>query len=316
MENKKLIFKSQIAGEVSVDFSKVKEIYSEKLLEILLDDGKILKGKIVKSKADSFTVAEEKVKQEKAFEKSNLSSIYPLPKPKIKWSANITVGFTSSRGSSYSEDLSVDGSFRLRTEKHRFRLSSRFILDRSEDSDGHKITTEENFTVQGIYDYFFTEKIYGYWSERFKKDHIDDLDYRVTSALGAGYQWSETDVLDTSTFAGIGFIEEKYTSRVPDPTGEKTWAKDVSRRDDVILQLGYYFAWKPHQKVHLISNFAYNPDIYSFSEYTITHDSEVRAFITSSLYTSFKFILDYDSHPGEDSASTDTDYILGLGWEF
>jgi len=232
----------------------------------------------------------------------------------------------------------VDWGFRLRTKKHRFRQSGWLIIERAEDSDGEKYTTEENFTVLAIYDYFFTDKFYGYWSERYKKDHIDDLEYRFTHAWGLGYQWSETDKLDFATFAGPGYLQEKYDSRIPNPNYtepqtisylqarrsgrladanvETKWLKDVSRRNDIILQSGYHFEWKPLSRIHYISNFTYNPSIDDWGEYNITHDSEVRTFINSKIYFTFKFILDYDSHPGEDSASTDTDYILGLGWQF
>jgi len=47
VEDNKLIFKSEIAGEVSVDISKIKGMYSERPLEILLDDGTLLRGKII-----------------------------------------------------------------------------------------------------------------------------------------------------------------------------------------------------------------------------------------------------------------------------
>ncbi|MDX1779383.1 MAG: hypothetical protein R3339_10930, partial [Thermodesulfobacteriota bacterium] len=62
--------------------------------------------------------------------------------------------------------------------------------------------------------------------------------------------------------------------------------------------------------------FTYNPSIDDWGDYNITHDSEVRIFINSKIYVTYKFILDYDSDPGEDSATTDTDHILGLGWKF
>jgi hypothetical protein len=338
VEGDKLIFNSEIAGEVSVDLSKIKDIYSEKLLEILLDDGTVLKGKTIKREEDTYIVQEEKEEEEQTFVKANLYDIYPAPRPKVKWSGNVSAGFKSSHGSSFSEDTTLDWGFRLRTKKHRFRQNGWLVIERSEDSDGDKVTTEENFTVLAIYDYFFTEKIYGYWSERYKKDHIDDLDYRLTSAWGAGYQWRETEKVDLSTFAGLGYLMEKYDSRVPNPnyTGPQTvnyiqtrrtqrlanvnaepkWLKDVSRRNDVILQSGYHFDWKPFSRIHYFSNFTYNPSIDDWGDYNITHDSEIRTFINSKIYFTFKFILDYDSTPGEDSASTDTDYILGLGWNF
>jgi hypothetical protein len=338
VEGKQLIFKSEIAGEVSVDISKIKDIYSDKLLEILLDDGTLLRGKTIKREEGTFIVQEETEEEGQTFVKANLYDIYPAPRPKVKWSGNISAGFKSSHGSSFSEDTTVDWGFRLRTKKHRFRQSGRLVIERAEDSNGDKYTTEENFTVLAIYDYFFTEKFYGFWSERFKKDHIDDLEYRLTHAWGLGYQWRETDKMDFSTFAGPGYLQEKYDSRVPNPnyTGPQTpnyiqtrrtgrladvnvepkWLKDVSRRNDIILQSGYHFEWKPFSKIHYLSNLTYNPSIDDWGDYNLTHDSEVRAFITSNIYATFKFILDYDADPGEDSASTDTDYILGLGWTF
>jgi len=82
------------------------------------------------------------------------------------------------------------------------------------------------------------------------------------------------------------------------------------------LQSGYHFEWKPFSKIHYISNQAYNPSIDDWGDYNLTHESEIRAFINTKIYASFKFILDYDSTPGEDSATTDTDYIFGLGWKF
>jgi len=343
VEGGSLIFKSQVAGEISVDISKIKELHSEKLLEIILDDDTLLKGTSIKREEDTFTLQEAQEEPAQTFSKADLYEIYPSPRPKVKWSATVSAGFKSSHGSSFSEDTNVDWSFRLRTKKHRFRQSGWLVVERSEDSNGDKVTTEENFTVLAIYDYFFTEKIYGYWSERFKKDHIDDLDYRITSAWGGGYQWEETEKLEFSTFAGLGYLLEKYTSRIPNPafigteprgiagfkyvqgrytgrlpysiTGKK-WLEDISRKNDIILQSGYHFEWKPFSKIHYLSNLTYNPSINDWGDYNLTHDSEVRAPITNKIYATFKFILDYDSDPGEDSASTDTDYILGLGWNF
>ena len=343
VEGKTLIFKSEIAGEISVDLSKIKDIYSEKPLEIVLDDGTLLTGKTIQREEETFTVQEEQEGPEQTFVKADLYEIYPSPRPMVKWSANVSAGFTSSHGSSQSENTNLDWSFRLRTKKHRFRQNGWFIVSRDEGSDGEEITTEENFTILAIYDYFFTEKIYGYWSERFKKDHIDDLDYRIISAWGGGYQWQETGKLEFSTFAGLGYLEEKYTSRIPNPAYEgtepreiagfkyvqgrytgrlpyqvtgKKWLKDISRKNDIILQSGYHFEWKPSSKIQYLSNLTYNPSVNDWGNYNLNHDSEVRTSITNKIYASFKFVLDYDSDPGEDSSSTDTDYILGLGWNF
>ena len=49
---------------------------------------------------------------------------------------------------------------------------------------------------------------------------------------------------------------------------------------------------------------------------SLTTDAELRAEITKSMFGSLKAILDYDSTPGEGVGTTDTKYILGVGWNF
>ena len=128
VEGKTLIFKSEIAGEISVDISKIKDMYSEKPLEILLDDGTLLKGTRIRREEDIFIVQEETEAQEKTFANTDLYDIYPAPRPKVKLSGNLSAGFKSSHGSSFSEDTAVDWCFRLRTKKHRFRQFVRFVI--------------------------------------------------------------------------------------------------------------------------------------------------------------------------------------------
>ncbi len=116
LEEGKLIFKSQIAGEITVGIDKVEDIYSVKALEIHLKDGKILKSKTFKSEADHFTVEGTEERKEQTFAMSDLSAINPPVIPKVRWSGSISAGFTSSHGSSFSENASVNGDLVLRTD--------------------------------------------------------------------------------------------------------------------------------------------------------------------------------------------------------
>lgn len=312
----KLTFVSKMVGEITVDLSGVQRIATDAPMAIHLPDGAVLKGNTLERNAGRFTVSDAVKTQAGDVPFASLSAINPKPESKVQWSGSITAGFKSSHGSSFSENYSVDGNLGMRTARHRLRLDGRFIAERDKDSSGDKKTTEENATMDGIYSYYFSKRFFVYLNERFKKDHIDDLDYRVTSVPGLGYQWIDTDSLQFSTRGGIGLLQEKYTSKVPDPEDETLEEKKVSRREDLIMQTGYHVEWKINDRFSFVSNLAYNPSPDDFSVYNLTHDSEIRAFITKSLFSSFKFILDYDSEPGENSASTDTDYILGFGWRF
>lgn len=311
-----LTFVSEMAGEITVDLDRVKRVVTAAPMTINLTDGATLKGTTLESDGERFTVSEAPRGKAEHFATAALSAINPKPEPKVQWSGSLTAGFKSSHGSSFSENYSVDGNLGMRTARHRIRMDGRYSAERDKDSSGDKKTTEENVTLNGVYSYYFTKRFFVYWNERFKKDHIDDLDYRITSVPGLGYQWIDTDSLQFSTRGGVGLLQEKYTSKVPDPEDETREVKKISRREDLIMQTGYHAEWKINDRFSFVSNLAYNPSPDDFSEYNLTHDSEIRAFITKSLFSSFKFILDYDSEPGEDSASTDTDYILGFGWRF
>jgi putative salt-induced outer membrane protein YdiY len=333
VEGGKLIFQSQTMGEVIVNISNVNDIYSDKLLEIHLYDDTVLKGKTFKVESNRVTIDAEEEGQEITFAMGDLFAINLPSKKSIIWSGNIAAGLSSSHGSSFSENLNIDWNLAIRSRKHRVRIDGRFVLERDEDKDtGNKQTTKENLTVSGMYNFFFTRKIFGFLNERYKKDRFDDLDYRIISVLGAGYQWIETEELEFDTRGGLGLRLEKYTSKVPDPAGGEfaiiavdnglaheiraVDKKVVDKKEELIIHAAYYFEWKPFDKFSFLSSMTYTPAFEDFSDYNITHDAEIRAFITKRLYTSFKFILDYTSDPGEDSATTDTDYILGIGWQF
>ena len=119
------------------------------------------------------------------------------------------------------------------------------------------------------------------------------------------------------------YLKKKYTGKVNDPTdndddGDGVYRQidDVTRSDDLSLQFGYNFKWEPNKSSTILSNLTYTPSIDDLSDYFMTFDAEIRLSITKSIYSSFRYILDYDSDPGVDSGSTDTKYIIGLGWTF
>ncbi len=307
MENAKVVFKSQLAGEVVVDLAQVKSLTTKSIMKLHLSDGSIVKSSDIKANESGFTIKGSEVK---SIALSNIKAINPRVIPNVVWKGNITAGFNSTNGNTYNEQANITINVLRRSKKTRLRFDGIYLAARDEDSStGDKKTSEENFTLKSKYDYFFSRKIFGYLSGSFKKDHIADLDYRTIYGSGLGYQWIEEESLKFSTDAGLALLKEKYTSKI-------NGTSQVTRSDDISLQFGYNYLWEPSQYTVILSNLSYTPAIDDFSDYFLTFDTELRISITKSFYTSFKYILDYDSEPGADSGSTDTKYIIGLGWDF
>ena len=82
------------------------------------------------------------------------------------------------------------------------------------------------------------------------------------------------------------------------------------------MQLGYHLDWKFAEKFTFLHKLTYYPSFTSPSDYFLTADAELRAAITDSMFSNFKAVLDYDSIPAQGVGTTDTKYILGVGWNF
>lgn len=307
MENAKVVFNSHLAGEVEVDLVQVKSLTTRSIMKVHLSDGSIVRSSDIKANKTGLTI---KVSGAESIALSNLKAINPPVEPNVVWKGNITAGFNSSNGNTYNEQANISINSVRRSKKTRLRLDGIYVAARDEDSStGDKRTTEENFTIKTKCDYFFSTKLFGYLSGSYKKDHIADLDYRTIYGSGLGYQWIEDEDLKFSTDAGLALLKEKYTSKIND-------ISQVNRSDELSLQFGYNYLWKPIRNTVVLSCLSYTPAIDDFSDYFLTFNAEIRVSITKSLYSSFKYILDYDSEPGDDSGSTDTKYIIGLGWDF
>ena len=307
VEKGKLIFKSNVAGEVTVKLTDVKSFATDEAIEIHLKDGTVLKSKVSSGEQGRFIVAKTDImpRQDLAF--ADVKVINPPPKPKVKWHGDITGGFSSTHGNTFTESGSINVNLSRRSEKDRITLSGLYIIGRSENSTTKvNKTTEESFTMSGKYDYFLSKKWYYFINGRFKKDHIADLDRRIIGGMGFGYQWIESENMKFSTDAGLAELCEQFTRE-----GE------VTKKDEVTAQLGYHFDTKIYEKLTFQHNLTYFPSIAGkISDYFLTANVEIRLSLTDTMYGSFKAILDYDSTPAKDVGTTDTKYILGVGWKF
>ncbi len=324
MENGIVFFASQLLGEVKVEMAQMESISADSLMSLHIDDGTIIKSSDITANEKGFRVQSAGVLDGQALTLNSIKAINPQVVPEVTWKGNISAGYTITNGNSYTEQANVSLNAVRRSKKTRLRLDSLYLAGRDEDDEtGEKVTREENFSIRLKYDYFFTKKLFGYLSGSFKKDHIADLDYRIITGAGLGYQWIEADWMKFSTDAGVALLKEEYTSKVPDPEdddddedGIVRLIDQITRSNDVSLQFGYNLDWLPHEKVNFLSNLIYTPAADDFSDYFLTLDAELRLAITESFYNSYKFILDYDSEPGDESGTTDTKYIIGLGWNF
>jgi putative salt-induced outer membrane protein YdiY len=302
--DKKLVFQSDVAGEVTVDVSKIQTFSSEEPVEIHLNDGTILKQKVNQAEPNRFSIEGNETIKAQELDISAVSSINPPPKPEPKWTGNITAGITSTHGNTKTDQRNASLNLSRRTEKDRITLNADYARGKQEDPDtGKEEKTEDWWRTKAKYDYFFTKKLYGYIDNRYEKDSIAELDRRIVFGGGAGYQWIESEDMNFSTEAGLASLYEKY-----DNTGDSN--------SELSAQLGYHFDKKLYKKIKFLNDLVYYPSLEEFSDYYMSTTAEVRAYFTERFFANFKAILDYDATPAPGSGDTDVKYIFGLGLNF
>ena len=297
----KLVFKSDVAGKITIDISKIKTFSTDEAIEVHLKDGSVLIQKIISSKAGWFAIEGTETVKAQDFDIADISSINP---PKPKWTGNVSAALTSTHGNTKTEAISASVNLRKRTEKDRTLLSADYARGKQEDPDtGQDKTTENWWRTKAKYDYFFTKKFYGYLDGRYETDKIAELDRRVIVGSGGGYQWIESEKMNFSTEAGLASLYEKYENQT-DSSAELS------------VQLGYNFDKKLAKGLKFIHDLTYYPSLEKFSDYYLTSTGEIRTHFTENMFLNFKVILNYDTTPATDSGTTDTKYMLGLGYSF
>ena len=300
----KLIFNSDIAGEVTVELSNIQTLSSEEPITVYLKDGTAFNQKVLSSEVGRFSIRGSESLKAQEFAVGDIISINPPVKPIPKWTGSVSAAITSTHGNTKTESITGSANLKKRTEKDRTTLNADYARGKQDDrATGKEETIEDWWRARAKYDYFFSKKTYGYLDGRYEKDAVAELDRRVTVGVGGGYQWIESADMNFSTELGLASLYEKYDNQ-------------TDSNSEISAQLGYHFDKKLRKNLSFIHELTYYPALDKFSDYYLTTTAELRSNFTKTLFMNVKAILDYDATPAIGAHKTDVKYFLGLGYSF
>ncbi len=300
----KLVFKSTVAGDVTVNLADIQTLSSDEAIEVNLKDSTGFKQKVLSGQPGRFGVVGTEAMQAQEFAVTDIVSINPPIKPAPKWTGNLSAGLTSTHGNTKTETISASATMTKRTDNDRTTISSDYAKGEQEDKvTGVDETIEDWWRAKGKYDYFFSKKEYAYADGRYEKDAVSQLDRRMIIGAGGGYQWVESDNMNFSTEVGLASLYEKFDNQ-------------TDSNSELSTQLGYNFNKKLTKNTKLDHDLTYYPSLDKFSDYFLTSTLGIRADFSSSFFATFKTIFNYDETPAIGSHKTDVKYFLGLGYSF
>jgi len=132
------------------------------------------------------------------------------------WSAKIDLGLNFTRGNSTQTDLTAKLNIKRLTPENRFvvdYLGNVSENDNAQTVNNHRLNTFVDMFVAKVY--FFRPVFAEYF-----KDPFQNIDYRVTVGIGAGYHLIDTPKTTWDVYGGPGYRRTRYVSVEPGDSEE------------------------------------------------------------------------------------------------
>jgi putative salt-induced outer membrane protein YdiY len=293
----KLTFVTDYAGSIVIPVTKIKEILTDKPVEIHLSSGEVLKGKIKTVEDKKLMVEESPERPPTILEMKNVASINPPPPPPVKWTGVVAAGGNLQKGNTDRGSGFITAEAHRRTEKDRMKF--RYLFNYGEEED--EVTTRNHYG-EAKYDYFFTKKFFGYVGAELYNDKFKDTKLRTFVGPGIGYQFWEDPVKFLLFEAGFSYFNlDRYKGE--DQSG-------------LTARLAWDFRYHILKWLIFTDGFQFYPTIGEGGDYFFRNEAALNVPLSAHWSLKLANIVDYNSNPTTGFERTDVQYIGALQYSF
>jgi putative salt-induced outer membrane protein YdiY len=293
-----LVVKTNYSKEIKVKWGEVACVSSDQEVTLLLKSNEKIVGRAACPTLGTIHLTDQETGETRDFSLAELEGINPPPPPpEVTHKALVNLGGAVNTGNTRSKTLNSSAKFQARSKNQRLYLEGKFNYG---ESDGDE--SERNWLTGAKYDYFWTEKFYTYLRPFAEYDKFQDLDLRFITAAGPGYQFIDTETASLFAELGPAYFYEDYSNDRNYEYLAARWAAAV--RYHIIPQKIIFF--------HL-HEFYY--DLTSNNGAFLRTEQGVRFALVKNFYLNLEVDYSYNSDPPEGKKSSDTSYVLGIGYE-
>lgn len=305
MQDRELEFVSEELDTLTFDWKDIRQVRSARELDVLFVSGDMVFG--------SVAITPERVvvgsSNTTAFARDQLQSLTPGgSKERNYWSGRASLGLSLRGGNTESMEYNASANLQRRTPATRFSLDylgNVSSVDSVQSANNHRVNSEFNlwlsrrlFLVLPFAEYY--------------RDPFQNLDYRLTLGVGAGFDLVDRPNLEWNITAGPAYQHTVFDSVQP--------GEDLERGAAAMV-FGSRFDWNITRRIELI--LAYRLQLTSEEVGETTHHSEstLSLELTKRFNLDVSFIWDRVSNPKASADGTQPepdDYrlVLGVGVDF
>ena len=291
-----LTLKTDYAEKIELKTDAVQRIETEQPVDVRLEGGEILTGPL-KGDVDALQVTAGDARGAADVEWAKVASINVEPPPPWTWDGKVFLGAFEQSGNTDRTSVNFGADATRRSLKDRYNLT--FLYNYAEE-DG-ELTTRDIYGALK-YDYFFTEKFYGYLSVELLKDKFKDLNLRTIVGPGVGYQVWEDDIKALAFEAGVAYFSED----------------NIDGEDDqwMTARLGMKFRYKLSDYATFSNNLTVYPSLERGGEFTSRNEADLTTTIAGPWSLRLANVWEHDSDPAEEVKKDDSKTSLNLQYSF
>lgn len=326
-DGKSLVLHTDAMGDVTIKYTEVQEIKTEKDLHVGLKGGKTAVGPVttsdgkleiatkangtVEAAKDDVTVIRNDA-EETAYEKSL------HPGLREGWTVGTNVGFSVARGNSETENLALAFNAARTTLNDKFALYATSI---DTTNNLAKPSTVANIETGGLrYERNVNPKLFAFGAADFMANALQYLDLRQVYTGGFGWHAIKNDATQLNVLGGINYTHETYSNGAeilptPPSTTITFQSYGVTNRF-VAASLSEELTQKLGKSTVVTQNMGFFPDLQDSSAYRATFNLGTVTKINAHFAWQNQFSDIYVSNPPTGTKRDDVLLTTGLNFSF
>lgn len=293
-KNGVLILKTDYSETIKIQISQIKKILTSKSNSIHMNNGEILRGRILPGKIDQILIEGSPGRGETALTWDEVAAINPPPN---KWHGSVLIGASLDSGNTDRLGASVGIDTRRRFDNDRVEFH--FLTRYAEEDE--KVTARNTYGDMK-FSHFFSKQWYVYLGMEMLSDTFKDLHLRTTIGPGMGYQIWEEDLKELNLEAGISYFSEDRINSSDQQFATARFAANYSH--------------KITSRITISDQFVIFPSLESVGDYTLRNEAGVHTHLDNGWRLKLANIWERDSNPSPGIKNDDMQWLLSLGYAF
>jgi putative salt-induced outer membrane protein YdiY len=305
-----LVLDTSYAGKIPIKWDAVTGIETDKPAKFMLKDRTVLQASAVQGGNSTVVLKAGTTITTTPIALTEVAYINPPPEVTgegVSTAGRANLGITSNRGNTDNDGLFYDAETVIRSMANRFTIGA---LGARKAENGKE--TERNNRAWFKYDHFLTKQWYAYANTDFEEDKFKDLNLRSTIGVGSGYQFFDTKELSLALEGGLSYVDSDYKEPEPDPvTGI---LPDDADEGYAAGRWGIRYAQILFGKTEFFHVDEGLVSVEDPGDLIIRAQTGLRFPLIPNLNATLQYNIDWQNNAPEDTESTDSSYIVSVGY--